>query len=103
MKKCVLTLIIILSCNMICFSKTTKAESTKASSSKKVLNEHLNGFEADYLSKKEFRQQVKQKKFWGIVEIIVDFVASLFNDSYGKYDEDTFTSECLISYSILIN
>ena len=100
MKNCIFTLIIIQSCNMICFSKTTKAESTKASSSTKVLNEHLKGFEADYLSKKEFRLQVKQKKIWGIVEFIVDLVASLFNDSYGKYDEDSYTSECLISYSI---
>jgi hypothetical protein len=93
MKKYIFTLIILLSCNIFCFTKPTKIESTKASSAINILNKQLKGFEADYLTKKEFRQQVKQKKFWGIVEFIIDLVASLFNDSYGKYDEDTYTNE----------
>ena len=77
----------------ICFTKPTKIDNTKASSAIIILNKQLKGFEADYLTKKNFRLQVKQKKIWGIVEFIIDLVASLFNDSYGKYDEDTYTSE----------
>ena len=93
MKNYTLTLIIILLCSIISFSKITKVESSKETLSINLLNEHLKGFEADYLSKKEFRLQVKQKKFWGIVEFIIDLVASLFNDSYGEYNDDTMNTE----------
>ncbi len=65
MKKYIFTIIILISFNMISFSETTKTVSNKTSSLN-VLNKQLKGFEADYLSKKEFRQQVKQKKIWGI-------------------------------------
>ncbi len=100
MKKYIFTLIILISFNMVSFSETTKNERNKTTTIEQLYSKQLNGYEADYLTKKEFRLQVKQKKIWGIIEIIVDFVASLFSDSYGKYDEDTYTSEGHIAYSI---
>ena len=54
-----------------------------------TLSKELQGFETDYLSNKEFRIKAENKKLWGILEIIIDWVASLFNSSYGKYTDDT--------------
>lgn len=60
----------------------------KVTKSFKFNKEH-NGFEVDYLTNNEFKTKVEKKQFWGIIEIIVNFVASWFSTSYGKYNEDT--------------
>ncbi len=52
-------------------TKTIEVENTQ------VLNKELQGFEADYLSKAEFRKQVKEHKqiFGWIIDTIVNWVA----------------------------
>jgi hypothetical protein len=93
MKNFIFTLVLLITYSSFCSAKTIKTERSKTTDVNHLFSKQLKGYEADYLTKREFRLQVKQKKIWGIIEIIVDFVASLFNDSYGKYDEDTYTSE----------
>ncbi len=60
-----------------------------------VLNKELKGFEADYLTKVEFRKQVKEHKqiFGWIIDTVVNFVMSLFSDSWGEYNDDTMNNE----------
>jgi len=60
-----------------------------------ILSKELHGLEADYLSKAEFRKQVKEhKKIFGwIIDTVVNWVASWFSDSYGEYNDDTMNNE----------
>jgi hypothetical protein len=76
-------------------NKKQKLQNSKSSHRHKsfTLNKELKGFEVDYLTNKEFKTKVESKKFWGIIEIIVDWIASWFNDSYGKYTDDTQNEE----------
>lgn len=55
------------------------------------IQKELQGFEIDYLTNNKFKTKVEKKQFWGLVEIIVNFVASWFRTSYGEYTEDTKT------------
>jgi hypothetical protein len=70
-------------------TKTIAVENTQ------ILNKELQGFEADYLSKAEFRKQVKEHKqiFGWIIDTVVNFVMSLFSDSWGEYNDDTMNNE----------
>ncbi len=100
MKNFIFSLLLLITYSTFCSAKTIKTERSKTTDVEQIFSKQLKGYEADYLTKKEFRLQVKQKKIWGIIEIIVNWVASWFSDSYGKYDEDTYTSEGHIAYSI---
>ncbi len=73
---------------------TTKSE-TKKVEEITILSKDLNGLEAVYLTKAEFRKQVKEHKqiFGWIIDTIVNWVASLFSDSYGEYNDDTMNTE----------
>jgi hypothetical protein len=75
----------------LCMQSEVIAKGNKKQKHEKAfsLKKELKGFEVDYLTNKDFKNKVESKKFWGILEIIIDWVASLFNSSYGKYDEDT--------------
>ena len=71
-----------------------KSETKKVEEITMFSNE-LRGFEADYLSKAEFRKQVKENKqiFGWIIDTVVNWVASWFSDSYGEYNDDTQNTE----------
>ncbi len=90
MKKIVLFLLMAMLCQNLIIAKSNKE---KKITKEFKLNTELNGFEIDYLTNKEFKTKVESKKFWGIIEIIVDWVASWFNSSYGKYTDDTQNEE----------
>jgi hypothetical protein len=62
---------------------------SKKEAKKFKIQKELQGFEMDYLTNNIFKTKAEKKQFWGIVEIIVNFVASWFSTSYGKYDQDT--------------
>jgi hypothetical protein len=68
---------------------------TKKTEEITMFSKELRGFEADYLSKAEFRKQVKEHKqiFGWIIDTIVNWVASWFSDSYGEYNDDTMNTE----------
>ena len=86
MKKIALFLLIAL-----CVQSSINAKNKKKESQGNTftISKELKGFEVDYLTNKDFKTKVENKKFWGILEIIIDWVASLFNSSYGKYTDDT--------------
>ena len=73
---------------------TTKSE-TKKVEEITIFKRELRGFEADYLIKAEFRKQVKEHKqiFGWIIDTVVNFVMSLFSDSWGEYNDDTMNNE----------
>lgn len=86
MKKLLVLLLIALCIQCVVIAKGNKKQKHEKAFS---LNTELKGFEIDYLTNKDFKAKVESQKIWGILEIIIDWVASLFNSSYGKYDEDS--------------
>jgi len=84
MKKVII--IVFLLCSI---TSQAKGNKVKKQTKEFKLNTELKGFEVDYLSNKDFKTKVESKKFWGLIELVVDFVASWFNSSYGKYTKDT--------------
>jgi hypothetical protein len=90
LKKIITILLIALSLQSAVIAKGNKKEKQEKTF---TLSNELKGFEADYLSNKDFKTKVESKKFWGLIELVVDFVASLFNSSYGKYTKDTQNDE----------
>lgn len=90
MKKLILLILIALLNQSLTIAKGNKV---KKQTKEFKLNTELKGFEADYLSNKDFKTKVESKKFWGLVEMLIDWVASWFNSSYGKYSDDTQNQE----------
>lgn len=90
MKKLILLILIALLNQSLTIAKGNKL---KKETKEFKLNTELKGFEVDYLSNKDFKTKVESKKFWGLIELVVDFVASWFNSSYGKYSDDTQNQE----------
>ncbi len=58
-----------------------------------ALSKEIQGFEVDFLTNKEFKTTVENKKFWGLIEFIVDLIAYLFGGEHGKYTADTKNTE----------
>ena len=90
MKKLILLLLMTLLIQNLIIAKGNKL---KKETNEFKLNTELKGFEVDYITNKEFKTKVENKKIWGILEIIIDWVASWFNSSYGKYTKDTHNEE----------
>ena len=95
MKKILLFLLMALCVQSAVIAKSNKKQKHEKGFS---LNKELKGFEVDYLTNKDFKNKVVSKKFWGVLEIIIDWVASLFNSSYGKYTDDTKNQDGHIFY-----
>ena len=90
-KQLALLIGILMICQINTFAKTQKISKQKTTT---TLKQSLKGFEADYLTNKAFKEKVKNKKIWGIVEFVVDLVAGwIHGGSFGKYDEDTKNGE----------
>ncbi|MCX6185843.1 MAG: hypothetical protein NTU43_02450 [Bacteroidetes bacterium] len=66
MKNYIFTFLLLIVSSSICLAKTAKTEHAKNSITKQIFSKQLKGYEADYLTKNEFRLNIKQKKIWGI-------------------------------------